>query len=134
MGVGLRLPGVGVGWRGSIAPCLGLMSFVGLAAVVVVPFAPFVELLCQDGAWNGRCMVEDQSTSVIGGNKEDAESAERQDQHQRPFTASHSALPEDAPQGEHSKHSQGGQRQFLMSLHQLMHRLAMRDVFICLEP
>jgi hypothetical protein len=74
MGVRLRLPRVG--WRGSIALCLVLMSFVGLAAVVVVPFAPFVELLCQDGAWNGRCMVENQSTSVIGGNKEDAESAE----------------------------------------------------------
>ena len=92
MSVRLRLHRVYVGRRGSVACGLVFMSFVGLAAMVVVSFAPFVELLCQDGAWNCSGMLEHQSPAVIRGGKQDAEATQREDQHERPLTTPHPPL------------------------------------------
>ena len=130
MSVRLRLRRVYVGRRGSVAV---FMSFVGLAAMVVVSFAPFVELLCQDGAWNCSGMLEHQSPAVIRGGKQDAEATQRENQQERPLTTPHPPLSQNAPQGEYGKHSQRNQCQLLVGFHHLMHRLTMLDTILGLQ-
>ena len=104
-----------------------------LTRAMMVTLRALVELALQHLARHTGRMLEHQLAAIHAGRGEDTGPAQPEGQGQRPLPLPHPRLAEEPPERQHGEDPGGDEREPLVGLHELVHRLPVGDVVLGLK-